>query len=116
MLCGKLSVLDEGAFQAIASPVTLTECLILPLRLGQTQLQQDFINLLTMTESIAFAPIEAKVSKQAAELRVKYGLKLPDALQVATALVNGCEVFLTNDATLKRVTELRVVVLSELEV
>jgi predicted nucleic acid-binding protein len=109
-------LLDEGAFQAVTSPVTLAECLVLPLRLGQAQIQQSFIDLLTTTEAIALIPIDAEVGKRAAELRVKYGLKLPDALQVTTALAAGCEAFLTNDATLKRITELRVLVLSDLEV
>ena len=108
-------LLDEGALQAIASPVTLAECLVLPLQLGQTQLRQNFIDLLTKTEAIVLAPMDVEVGKRAAELRVSYGLKLPDALQVATALITGCEAFLTNDKTLKRLTELQVLVLSDLE-
>lgn len=42
-------------------------------------------------------------------------MQLPDALQVAVALERGCEAFLTNDRRLARVTELRVLVLDELE-
>lgn len=42
-------------------------------------------------------------------------LQLPDALQVAAAIIAGCEAFLTNDAALKRVTKLRVLVVCELE-
>jgi predicted nucleic acid-binding protein len=42
-------------------------------------------------------------------------LRLPDALQIAVALEAGCEAFLTNDLTLKRVVELRVLVLDDLE-
>jgi predicted nucleic acid-binding protein len=42
-------------------------------------------------------------------------LTLTDALQVAAALNAGCGTFLTNDVTLKRVTELRVLLLDELE-
>jgi hypothetical protein len=44
------------------------------------------------------------VAERAAELRARYNLRTPDALQVATALVRRCEAFLTNDARLKRVT------------
>jgi predicted nucleic acid-binding protein len=58
----------------------------------------------------------APVSQKAALIRVRYGLKLPDALQVATALVAGCDAFLTNDVVLQRVTELRILVLSALEI
>ncbi len=109
-------LLTEGSFQAVASPVTLAECLVMPIRLGQAQTQQDFTDLLTNTDGISFVPITAFVSQKAAEIRVRYGLKLPDSLQVATALVAGCDAFLTNDAALQRVTELRVIVLGALEI
>jgi predicted nucleic acid-binding protein len=110
------TLLGEGNFQAVVSPVTLAECLVMPIRLGQTQPQQDFIDLLTNTDGILFVPIDASVSQKAAEVRVRYGLKLPDALQIAAALVSGCDAFLTNDVALQRVTELRVLVLGTLEI
>jgi predicted nucleic acid-binding protein len=58
----------------------------------------------------------ASIARTAAEVRARYSLKLPDAFQIATAIAANCQVLLTNDAQLKRVTELRVLVLSELEV
>jgi predicted nucleic acid-binding protein len=109
-------LLGQGNFEAVVSPVTLAECLVMPIRLGQAQAQQDFIDILTNTNGISFVPITASVSQKAAIMRVRYGLKLPDALQVATALVAGCDAFLTNDAALQRVTELRILVLGALEI
>lgn len=50
----------------------------------------------------------------AAELRARYMLRTPDAIQVAASLHAGCEAFLTNDADLRRVTELRIVLVSDL--
>jgi len=38
-----------------------------------------------------------------------------DAFQIAAALAAGCDAFLTNDNTLKRVSELTILVLDELE-
>jgi len=49
-----------------------------------------------------------------AELRARHNLRTPDALQIAAALVTGCQAFLTNDGSLKRVTDLSVLVLDEL--
>ena len=60
-------------------------------------------------------PIEWPTAQRAAELRAAYRLLTPDALQLTVALEAGCEALLTNDRTLKRVTELRVLVLDELE-
>jgi predicted nucleic acid-binding protein len=48
-------------------------------------------------------------------ISARYSLRTPDALQVATALAAGCAALLTNDVRLQRVTELRVLVLDELE-
>jgi predicted nucleic acid-binding protein len=60
--------------------------------------------------------INPNLARTAAELRATYGLKLPDALQVATAIASGCDGFLTNDTSLKRVRELQILVVEELEV
>jgi predicted nucleic acid-binding protein len=107
--------IESGSFSALTSPVTLGECLVFPIKSGDIALQQNFVDLLTNTEGIRLISIDAAVGQCAARLRVRYGLKLPDAMQVATAIEAGCNAFLTNDAQLKRVTDLKVIVVSELE-
>ena len=46
-------------------------------------------------------------------LCAQYGLKLADAIQAAVALQAKSEVLLTNDTDLKKVTEVRVLLVSE---
>ena len=60
-------------------------------------------------------PVDAEVAGYAADLRAQYGLRTPDALQIAAAKTANCQVFLTNDKALKRVEAVRVLVLNELE-
>ncbi len=48
------------------------------------------------------------VIERAAELRVRYRLKLADALHVAAAIINRADLFLANDDKLRRVTEITV--------
>jgi len=104
----------NGLPMGIASPITLAECLVQPYRLGQTELQEEFIELMTDNDNIEFVPIVDQIrSQEAAEVRARYNLQLPDAFQVAIALAAGCEAFLTNDAMFRRVTELRVLVLDD---
>ena len=55
------------------------------------------------------------IADAAAELRARYNLRMPDALHVAAALSTSCDALLTNDARLKRVQELPILVLDELE-
>lgn len=71
--------------------------------------------MLLNIESITALPVNAIVAEQAAQLRTIYRLRTPDALHVATALVSGCDAFLTNDIKLKRVVEIPVLVFDELD-
>lgn len=109
--------INEQALIGVTSPITLAECLVQPYRLGQTEIQQDFIELMTGNDNIEFVPIdEPDLAIQAGQIRAGYNLQLPDAFQIAVALTANCEAILTNDVTLRRVTELRVLVLDELDV
>jgi predicted nucleic acid-binding protein len=104
----------SGLPMGVVSPITLAECLVQPYRLGQNELQQDFIELMTDNQNIEFVPIDDEIiAIDAAEIRARYNLQLPDAFQITVALAAGCEAFLTNDVTFKRVTELRVLVLDD---
>ncbi|MEQ8536442.1 MAG: PIN domain-containing protein [Coleofasciculus sp. D1-CHI-01] len=57
--------------------------------------------------------IDTVIGLLSARLRVKYNLKLLDALQVATAIRSGCETLLTNDDQFRRVSELRVLMIED---
>jgi hypothetical protein len=60
----------SGLPMGIVSPITLAECLVQPYRLGQTELQQDFIELMTDNNNIEFVPIDDEtLAINAAEIR-----------------------------------------------
>lgn len=105
----------EVDITAVVSPITLAECLIHPLRLGLADLEQAFVDVLQQ-EEVIFVNINSPIAQEAARIRVLYNLQLPDALQLAIAISTNCEAFLTNDEAFKRVEELRVLVVNELEV
>lgn len=109
------SYLDEGRFTAVVSPITLSECLVIPYRLGNTEVAQVFTDLLVNSENVLFHPINEITADKAAHLRARYNLILTDAFQLAIAIQAECSAFLTNDADLKRVTEIPIIVLSEAE-
>ena len=97
----------------MVSPITLAECLVLPYRLGESKVAEVFTDLLVNSQSVLFCPIDETTASKAADLRARYNLTLSDAFQIATAILTGCEAFLTNDVELKRVTELPVLIVSE---
>ena len=68
----------------------------------------DFLNY----TGIPLIPIDATIAQKAAQIRAEYrGFKTMDALQLASACVYGCDVFLTNDKQLRQFAELNCVVL-----
>ncbi len=54
-----------------------------------------------------------EISEIASKLRAKHSIKMPDALQIGTAVFYGADKFLTNDADLKRVKEIEVLVVDD---
>lgn len=108
------SAIDNGQLTAVTSPITLSECLVFPYRSGDEKLKADFVDLLVRGRHTQFTLIDEMIGQRAAELRANYNLSLTDALQIAAALDQGCQAFLTNDRQLSRVTEIRIVVIEDL--
>lgn len=106
--------IDQGIMTGFTSVITLTEVLTQPLKQNQTRLQEEYRNLLLYSANFHTLPINEEVASQAAGLRAQYGLRTPDAMQIALAKTATCQVFLTNDRGLERVTDVNVLVLDEL--
>jgi predicted nucleic acid-binding protein len=105
----------SGQIVAVTSVVSLAEVMVQPFARGDRYLQQRFRSLLLNSDEVRTIPVDASMAERAAELRARYRIKLPDAIQVAAAISEGCEVFLTNDRRLAQVAEIRVLVLDDLE-
>ncbi len=103
------------SIQACSASITLTEVLTKPLKDNNTKVVAAYRQLLLQSRHFQLIAITPAIAERAAELRARYNLKTPDALQIAVALHQQCDAFLTNDLSLKRVTEVQVLVLDELE-
>ena len=66
------------------------------------------------TVYLEMSPITQTVLEKAANLRATLDLKTPDAIHAATALLNKCVLFVTNDSAFRRLSDLTVTVLSEI--
>ncbi len=113
------SEISYGNILGISSYLTLLEVLIKPIKEGAREIADKYCNLLLGNIYLRMFPLDERVAGKAAELRAKYdgnGFKLntPDAIQVATGLLNGAEIFLTNDRNLKQIQEIKIIVLDEI--
>ena len=107
--------IDSGELQAVTSPITLAECLIHPYRFHRPATAERFREVIVSGRNITFAPTTQSIADKASRLRASYNIALPDALQLATAIIEECDVFLTNDPMLKRVTEVGILLLDEIK-
>lgn len=108
-------IIEATQAEIITSVITLTETMMKPIQANDLPIIAAYRDLLTETDYVHLIALTSEFAEKAAHLRAKYNLRTPDALHVVTAIESGCDAFLTNDFGIKRVTELRVLVLDELE-
>jgi predicted nucleic acid-binding protein len=99
----------------VVSAITLAECLVFPIKRGFTDVEKAFEEVFN-SDQVEFVATDRKIANLAARIRANYNFQLPDSIQIATAIVSGCDAVLTNDIALRKVTEIRAIVVSELEV
>jgi predicted nucleic acid-binding protein len=105
--------IEKGNLKAVTSIITLMEILVKPKEQGDKQAIEDYKFVLKTFPNLTLRPIDESCAEKASDLRAEYGVKPPDALQVATALTSHATCFVTNDDKLKRIRELDVVVLDD---
>ena len=96
------------------STISSAEFLCKPIANHEIYKIEQYHNFISDFEFYIF-DITESIAYRSAQLRAKYkGLKLPDALQLATAIEHHCDAFLTNDERLIQVTEAHVLYLRNL--
>jgi predicted nucleic acid-binding protein len=102
--------------QAVPGSLVLTsrlsrlECRLKPTRDGDAALLLKY-DLFFRRKPATVIDVDADVIERATDLRVRYNVKTPDAIHLATAWQQRADVFLTGDAALARCTEVPVEVL-----
>jgi predicted nucleic acid-binding protein len=87
------------------STVTLSEVLAGPLAAGEEAIARRYRGML---ESWGVVDLTADIAEQAARARAQYRLKLPDAVQLATALAINADALVTHDRAFGKVRGLRI--------
>jgi predicted nucleic acid-binding protein len=104
--------LEAGENHGVTSVIALLELLVRPKVEGREEVAREYLHLLTTYPNLAILAIDVGVAEIAEELRAKYGVRTPDALQLA-AVQAGATGFITNDRRLEAVEELKIGVLDD---
>jgi predicted nucleic acid-binding protein len=96
----------------ITSTITLLEVLVHPLKTGDETLAEKYRDILLSSQLTTFEILH-EVSEMASRLRAKYPIRTPDAIQIAVGILYHASFFLTNDPNLRKVSEIKVLVLDD---
>ncbi|MDR2945438.1 MAG: PIN domain-containing protein [Candidatus Adiutrix sp.] len=103
----------RGDFKIVTSPVTIAEVMVHPLRHGPVEVADTYQNF--FAKCVKVIPVTEEIAVIAAGLRAEHrSLLTPDALQLATAIEQKADFFLTNDIRLGHIKPPEVLVLSRL--
>ena len=105
--------INAGKIDALTSTITLLEVLVLPFKTKNESLAEKYRDILLCAEGLTTFEIFHKVSELSSKLRAKYSIRTPDAIQIAVGIIYGADAFLTNDSSLKKVNDIRVVILED---
>jgi predicted nucleic acid-binding protein len=105
---------ERGHNLAVTSTVTRLELLVQPYRDQKEELAQKTFALTTTYPKIEWVPVSLTLADRAAELRARYRLSTPDAIQLATAIACKAARFYGNDRSLRRVREIECCIVDDL--
>ncbi len=95
----------NGEIDLAVTAITIAEVLTGPLDAGEEALAKRYRAVLEAWRVLAFT---SDIAEGAARIRGRYGMKLPDAIQVASALAVNADALVTHDLDLAKVRGLRV--------
>lgn len=92
---------DSDPLTGYFSVVSAAELLVRPYRRGTSELTLMHTFLAAFPHLIVL-PMDLTVATQAATVRAITGIRMPDAMIMASGLLSGCEAIITNDEQWKR--------------
>ena len=106
--------IEKGLAKGVTSVITLIEILVKPIKDQNLKAVRNYKFVLNNFPNLKMVNIDTNVAEKGAELRALYGIRTPDALQVASAIENQATIFLSNDYNLKKIKEIEIVLLKQM--
>ena len=94
---------DRKKYFVFSSVISFSEVLVHPLRSSRKDLVERYRQFLLKSSNFTIYSIDVLIAEKAANLRAKYRLRTPDALQFAVAIENNATLFVTNDKNLNKI-------------
>ena len=97
----------------VTSSIAVLEVLVVPYRAGDLALAGRYEALLTRSSGLELIDATLDQLRTAAQLRARFKIKTPDALQLTAAISRGCTSLVTNDREFPTIPGLRILQLRD---
>lgn len=101
-----------GKFESVVTPITAAELMVKPLENKRYDLADRYRFALRSMPNVMPVAFIFETGLLAGSLRAKYGLPLPDMIQVACAMQSKIPTLITNDKAMEQIGEAEVFLLS----
>ena len=102
--------LSQGKLAGLTSTISLIETLSYPLPAQVVKkITEAFFNI----PNLEIVDVDHVIGIEAAKIRREYGFRLPDSIQLATALLHKAQALITNDKRLKKFRQLKIILLNQ---
>lgn len=107
------SLLDKKKLKIITSIIALIETISFSELETKPELIKAYKDFFMKTKNLETIIPNLRIADETALLRRKYHLRTPDAIQLATAIVNQVEIFITNDDRFRQVKDFPILLLKD---
>lgn len=101
-------LMSEERIRVTTSAMSLYQLLVELYRRGESETARTAEQYLTTVPGLEVIPVTPTIARQASEVRAQLGGSTERAIQIATALRGGVEVYLTQHSSFRRVAGMRV--------
>lgn len=97
-----LDAIEDGFMRGIISIISIVELSVGYYSQQDMEGKEELLSHLISDKNFEIVELDIRIAEEAAKIRAQTGLRLPDAILVATGIVKGAQYFITNDKELKR--------------
>lgn len=94
------SRIEAGEVSGVMSSLVFAELLVPAFRAGKSKLADKIVRILSHFPNLKVIPVSTEISISAARLRAEHGLRTPDSIHAATAMLADATGIISNDKDL----------------
>lgn len=107
-------LIEKRKTRGHTSIISVIETLVKPEKEHEMDLVQQYEKIFLNFPNLNVVASDWIVARLTTKLRAIYPkIRIPDCLQIATTILQDCTIFITNDAQLKQIKEIKVLLLDE---